>query len=182
MNNDFLTVNGQTSTSSNKSFDVPDDIYDAVVIGIANLGEVESTYQGEVKKSRKISIAFALDYQYANGDYAVVTQRYTLSLHEKSTLGKLFAKVGMPANAKLGDLLGKQVRVDIVHNGEYVNVDGVKAASKSKLQLPEGIYLPSWWYTNNYEMGKATGIMDGARPKREKGCQKTSADTEGDAV
>lgn len=176
MSNDFLTTNCQTNTNSNKSFDIPDDIYDAVVIGIANMGEVETTFNGETKKSKKVSVAFALDYQFANKEFAVVTQRYTLSLHEKSALGKMFAKIGMPKEAKLGDLLGKQVRVEITHNGEYTNVGSVLTASKVKLTVPE-VYAPSWWYTNNYEMGLAEGVL-GQRPKKESTCTGSPMNTE----
>lgn len=168
MNNDFLTTNGQTNTNGNKSFDIPDDIYDAVVIGIANMGEVETTFNGETKKSKKVSVAFALDYQFSNKEFAVVTQRYTLSLHEKSALGKMFAKIGMPKEAKLGDLLGRQVRVEITHNGDYTNVGSVLTASKVKLATPE-VYAPTWWFTNNYEMGLATGVL-GQRPRKEATC------------
>lgn len=162
---EFLTINAETRIATNtKQFDVPDEIYSAIVVGIANMGEVESTYQGEAKTAKKVSIAFALNYKFANGENAVVTQRYTLSLHEKSTLGKIFAKIGMDKSATLGDLIGKQVRVEIIHKGEYANIGSILAATKTKMETPK-VYLPTWWYEANYEMGKAKGVLEGARPK-----------------
>ena len=164
---EFLTINAETRVATNtKQFDIPDEIYNAIVVGIANMGEVETTYQGETKKVKKVSIAFALDYKFANMENAVVTQRYTMSLHEKSTLGKIFAKIGMPKDAKLGDLIGKQVRIEIVHNGDYANVGSILTAAKTKMDVPK-VYLPSWWYAEGYEMGKAKEVLEGVRPKTE---------------
>ena len=143
-------------------YKIPDSVYDAVCIGLADMGNVPVTFNNQTKMQHKIQIAFALNYQFADGQYAVLTQRYTLSLY-KSTLAKMLSSWKIPYNT-LTDLLGKscQIVVSTSADGKYSNILNI-LQPKVKLNVPP-VYLPSYWFTKNFNFVAATGVLQGSRP------------------
>ena len=183
MNNNTQQIPNNTNSIFNTPIDVldnnddridykiPDSVYDAVCIGLADMGDVPVTFNNQTKMQHKIQIAFALNYQFADGQFAVLTQRYTLSLY-KSTLAKMLASWKIPYNT-LTDLLGKscQIVVSTSADGKYSNILNI-LQPKVKLNVPQ-VYLPSYWFTKNFSFVAATGVLPGQRPVKSQQNQPT---------
>lgn len=66
----------------------PAGSWGGVCCDVVDLGIVESTYSGKAKKQHKIRIVWQIDENMESGKPFCVSQRYTLSLHEKAGLRK----------------------------------------------------------------------------------------------
>lgn len=66
----------------------PAGSWGAVCCDVVDLGIVESTFSGKAKKQHKIRVVWQLEESMEDGKPFLVSQRYTLSLHEKAGLRK----------------------------------------------------------------------------------------------
>lgn len=66
----------------------PAGTFAAVCVDVADLGILEVTFGGETKKQHKIKLVWQLSEIKPDGKPYVISKRYTLSLHEKSSLRK----------------------------------------------------------------------------------------------
>jgi hypothetical protein len=124
--------------------------YAAVCQSVHDLGILETTYQGETKKQHKIIILWELDERIPDGKFQgerfIVSKRYTLSLHEKSTLrgdlkswrGRDFTEDELAA-FDLEKLRGANCLISMVEiekSGKvYTNVAAIMGAPKGSAKL-----------------------------------------------
>ena len=110
---------------------------------MADLGIVETTWQGETKSQHKVRIVWQLGTKMEDGRPYSIGRRYGLTLHEKSSLFKdlktWFGKAP-PDNFDLEKLIGQNCQVVVVHNERepgqvYANVQSVLKAGKAKLRV-----------------------------------------------
>lgn len=66
----------------------PAGSWGSVCCDVVDLGIVESTFSGKTKKQHKIRVVWQIDENMPDGKPFLVSQRYTLSLHEKAGLRK----------------------------------------------------------------------------------------------
>lgn len=153
-------------SNQTKEFEKPqDNLYKAVCVDLEDLGLCESTYQGELKIQHKIKLTFQLDASNSHGKPFFVSNRYTVSLHPKSSLRKaLVAWRGREFTAEeekafdIENLLGKPCRLLVanVTSGDktYTNITAFMPAEKGQVafttnytrrkdredyQVPEGL-------------------------------------------
>lgn len=120
----------------------PEGVHDAVCCDVADLGIVETTWQGETKQQHKVRIVWQLAAKMEDGRPFSIGRRYGLTLHEKSSLFKdlktWFGKAP-PDNFDLEKLIGQNCQIVVVHNERegqvYANVQSVLKAGKTKLKV-----------------------------------------------
>lgn len=147
---------------------IPEDIYEAICIGLADAGESTSEYQGKPKTRRNIVLVWALDHINGFGSQSVVTDWRNPSTHDNSAWTK---EIIVPTKIKintLSELVGKTVRVEIVKGDNGYPTIARYFASKAPMAIPEGLYLPAWLYTKGYPTVKAQIVNDGPRPQAPK--------------
>lgn len=121
----------------------PSGSWGAVCCDVVDLGIVESTYSGKTKKQHKIRVVWQIDENMEDGNLFLVSQRYTLSLHEKATLRKdLEAWRGRPFSDDelegfdVETVIGAPCLLSVVQAASggniYANVKGV-------MKLPRGM-------------------------------------------
>lgn len=120
----------------------PEGVHDAVCCDVADLGIVETTWQGETKSQHKVRIVWQLGTKMEDGRPYSIGRRYGLTLHEKSSLFKdLKTWFGKPPpdNFDLEKLIGQNCQIVVVHNerdgATYANVQSVLKAGKTKLKV-----------------------------------------------
>lgn len=128
----------------------PEGLFQAVCIDVIDLGIVKVEFKGKTKEQHKIKILWALDeVDQKTGKNFWVSQRYTLSLHEKSGLRKMLETW---RGVKFTDeelegfdvekLIGANCQVQTQHNltdgTTYANVVAVVKAAKGvpKMAVP----------------------------------------------
>ena len=120
----------------------PEGVHDAVCCDVADLGIVETTWQGETKQQHKVRIVWQLAAKMEDGRPFSIGRRYGLTLHEKSSLFKdlktWFGKAP-PDNFDLEKLIGQNCQIVVTHNERdgttYANVQSVLKAGKAKLKV-----------------------------------------------
>lgn len=120
----------------------PEGVHDAVCCDVADLGILETTWQGETKSQHKVRLVWQLATKMEDGRPFSIGRRYGLTLHEKSSLFKdlktWFGRVP-PDNFDLEKLIGQNCQIVVVHtenNGStYANVQSVLKAGKAKLKV-----------------------------------------------
>ena len=123
-----------------KSFEIADPgLHNVRVIGVEDLGLVESTYNGVTSTKEKMIVKFeVLDQQDAAGNNIELWARMTKSVHEKSMFGKLLAVLNITPDDTFDtdDILGAALQVVAVHDktGQYANVDTFIALKQPKAQ------------------------------------------------
>lgn len=60
----------------------------AICVDVEDLGVIKSTYAGKIKSQHKVNIIWEIEEKRDDGQPFRPRKRYTLSLHEKSTLRK----------------------------------------------------------------------------------------------
>jgi hypothetical protein len=125
----------------------PAGTHAAVCVDIIDIGMVLSEFKGVKKNQHKIKIVWQIDEDQANGKPFTVSQRYTLSLHQKATLrrdleswrGKPFSEEELKA-FDLENLLGAGALLNVIHNhregSTYANVASV-------MRLMKGMATPA---------------------------------------
>jgi len=109
---------------------------------VADLGIVETTWQGETKQQHKVRIVWQLAAKMEDGRPLSIGRRYGLTLHEKSSLFKdlktWFGKAP-PDNFDLEKLIGQNCQIVVTHNERdgttYANAQSVLKAGKTKLKV-----------------------------------------------
>ena len=120
----------------------PEGVHDAVCCDVADLGIVETTWQGETKSQHKVRIVWQLGTKMEDGRPYSIGRRYGLTLHEKSSLFKdlktWFGKAP-PDNFDLEKLIGQNCQIVVTHNERdgqvYANVQSVLKPGKAKLKV-----------------------------------------------
>ena len=78
-----------TTSSSAKFVGVSTGVHKARCVRMIDLGTQRSEYQGEVSWKRQILVSWEVPSELSNsGEPLLISKFYTLSLHEKSNLGK----------------------------------------------------------------------------------------------
>ena len=120
----------------------PEGVHDAVCCDVADLGVVETTWQGETKSQHKVRIVWQLATKMEDGRPFSIGRRYGLTLHEKSSLFrdlKTWFGKAPPDNFDLEKLIGQNCQIVVVHNerdgSTYANVQSVLKAGKAKLKV-----------------------------------------------
>ena len=142
-----------------------DGLYPSVCVGIADCGVEDIEYEGRIKQQRKICMAFAVDAKNGWGETPVIVQKFTLSFYDRSNLSKALASWKVPYT-HLTDVIGKscQLLLTTSSDGKYNNISAI-LPPKSKVKIPQGIYLPSFWFDLNWKMYSAEGVIKTRRPK-----------------
>ena len=109
---------------------------------VADLGVVETTWQGETKSQHKVRLVWQLAAKMEDGRPFSIGRRYGLTLHEKSSLAKdLKSWFGKPPpdNLDLEKLIGQNCQIVVTHNERdgttYANVQSVLKPGKTKLKV-----------------------------------------------
>jgi len=181
MNNIFSSpinnIGGNKSTTGGSKSEIPEDIYEAVCIGLADAGESTTEYQGKQKTKRNIVLVWALDHVNGFDSTSVITDWRSPHNHENSAWTKeIIIPTKLKINA-LSDLVGKCVRVEIVKAENGYPQIARYFASKKPIEVPEGLYLPAWIYKKAYPFMKHNLVLDGARPVQEKETNQASVAT-----
>ena len=131
----------------------PSGSHVARCIKLIDLGTQPVTYNNETKYQRKVMITFELSECLMEGIYKpevkgkpfAVSRRYTQSLDPKAALrkdleswrGRKFTKEDIAKFDPKG-MLGKPCMINLVEQGEYVNIGGISPVPKS-MQVPKQI-------------------------------------------
>ena len=170
-NNNFLTcplakVGGGNNGSSKSA--VPEDIYEAICIGVVDAGKSETTWQGKTKLQQNAVIVWQIDYINGFGSQTVITDWVKPSTHENSRWTKEFVTPTKLKLNSMGDLVGKAVRVEVGVNEQGYPTILRYFASKKPIDVAEGMYIPEWIYKKEYKFVKHAKVLEGVRPKTEK--------------
>jgi len=125
----------------------PAGIHAAVCVDVVDLGDLEVNFGGKQKVQHKIRIVWQVEELMPNNNPYTVSKRYTLSLHEKSSLRKdLESWRGRSFTEE--ELQGFDVET-VLSAGAYLNViQEVKNGSTysnvaSIMRLPKGMETPT---------------------------------------
>lgn len=142
--------------SEKKSFEKPKTgLQNAICCGVWSIGTQKVEFQGEVKFQKKIIIGFELEQKYSDKDEPMIhLEMLTVSLHPKSKLTKLIEewrskKLTDEEKIKfdLSSLVGNRATVNLVENGDYINLSSIMPPQDSnKIEL-FGTFekeLPKW--------------------------------------
>lgn len=121
----------------------PDGAHSAVCVDVVDLGNLDVTYNKKTKSQHKIKIVWQIDEDRDDGKPHQVSQRYTLSLHEKAKLradleswrGKPFTDAELEG-FDVENVIGVACMVNVVHNLSAGNVYANVAAI---MKLPKGV-------------------------------------------
>lgn len=111
------------SRGSSESFaPAPVGVHQAVCVDVVDLGVLEVTWGGQTKKQHKVKIVWQIEELMETGKPFLVSNRYTLSLHEKSRLrADLQAWRGKPFTEDesqrfdLETLIGVNCLLNVIH-------------------------------------------------------------------
>lgn len=153
------------ATGKNTSFEIaPMGPQQAVCAFVEDIGTHESTYNGQIKRAHQIVICFELAEHMQTGDYAgkpfMLSNFYTLSLHEKSRLSKdlecWFGKKFTPEQRVNGfdvqKLIGHNCLLNVVENtkdnGDVVaKIGGIMPLPKNMNKINVINTTPPEWIT-----------------------------------
>jgi|SRR6185312_1211290 len=147
----------------------PEGQYNAVCCDVIDLGIVETTWKGNVKKVHKCAIVFQLDELNDQGKRFEVAERFTVSMYDAARLrkflgdwrGKGYTDEEADAGAPLHKLEGVNALVQIEHNTSngktYANVGSIMKAPKGATPLKVEDYVRSpFWKKNAPEPEEAS--------------------------
>lgn len=120
----------------------PGGAHSAVCCDVIDLGEIKVSYAGREKTQHKVRIVWQIGELRDDGNPFTVSKRYTLSLHEKSSLRKdLESWRGRPFTEQelqgfdLEVLLSVPALVNVIHQtrdgSTYANVSSIMRLPKS---------------------------------------------------
>lgn len=131
----------------------PEGQFQAVCVDVVDMGILESTWEGKVRKVHKIRIVFQLDELGEDGKPFMVSQFLTLSLGEKANLrkfleswrGKKFSADELRDGFDVEKLIGAGALIQVVHaeKGEkvYANIQSIMKAPKGAAPLQPKDYV-----------------------------------------
>jgi len=130
--------------------------YPARCYQMIQIGTITEVINGEVKQLNKVRIGWELPtelkvFKEENGEQPlVISEEYTLSMHEKSSLRKMLAswrgKDFSEEEAKSFDitkLLGKECMINIIHKPSKKDASRVYEKIGSVSGIPKGMYVPA---------------------------------------
>lgn len=124
----------------------PAGAHAAVCVDVEDMGDVLTEYAGKKKSQHKVRIVWQIDEERDDGKLFSVSQRYTVSLHQKATLrrdleswrGKSFTEDELK-RFDLENLIGVPAMLNVIHafkeGKTYANVAGV-------MKLMKGLSAP----------------------------------------
>ena len=123
----------------------------------------------------RVLIVWELEQRMTQGDYAgkrfIKANEYTASIHPKSNLGQhLIGWRGRAFTAEelkgfeIEDIVGKPCRLNLIENGDYINIDSILKADPAHALTVEGDYsTPMKWSQDKIDKGTkgpaTTGIV-----------------------
>ena len=126
----------------------PEGPQQVVCVDVVDLGLIEQTWGEEAKLKPMVRIVWhSSEHDPDTGKPYVISQRYTLSLHEKAKLlhdleawrGRAFTDAEL-AGFELDDLIGANAYVQIVHNiskgTTYANISSIMQLPKNMSPIP----------------------------------------------
>lgn len=132
--------------------------YNAVCCDVVDLGIVETTWKGNVKKVHKCAIIFQLDESNDEGKRFEIAERFTVSMFDNARLrkflgdwrGRPYSDDEAEAGAPLHKLEGVNALVQVVHNESngktYANVGTIMKAPKGSTPMKiEGYTRSTHW-------------------------------------
>ena len=130
----------------------------AICYAIIDLGIQTSKWNDQEKKQHKVAFCWELEAKKRVGDWAgqpfVTTKEYTVSLGDKSNLGKdlasWFSKKISPELQKTGidllKLVGRKATLNMIEtdDGEYVNIGNVLPPNPNNQMIITVTEIPNW--------------------------------------
>jgi hypothetical protein len=124
----------------------PQGVHQAVCVDVVDMGLLEVTWNGQVKKQHKVRIVWQVEELMDDGKPFIVQKRYTASLHEKSKLrpeleswrGRAFTEDEL-REFDLEKLIGANCLLNVAHVSKdgktYANVTAVMPLKKGMEKL-----------------------------------------------
>lgn len=143
----------QVANEAKEREQCPEGTYNAVCVGIVDLGTQTSTFNGKTKEARKVSFTFEIQGEEdSEGNPFYVYRKYTMSLAPKSSFAKdlktwMNKTVAKGESFEIDTLLGKPCLITITHNegdggAVYANISGIAAPMKgTKVAKPKAELL-----------------------------------------
>lgn len=132
-------------------------MHDAVCSFVEDLGTQTINYLSETKNVQQVAILFELDQLLTKGEYAgkpfMVSQKFTLSLHEKSNLSKQLEswfskKINDETRLKGFDLLTlitRKCTLNLIENDKgYINISNILPPNKDNQVVKVCEKRPQW--------------------------------------
>ena len=148
---------------------------EARIIGLADLGEQENKTTGKMQP--KMSVLFAIDemLDLSEPKPKTHTEKFTVSLDEKSNLVKKYLAPSGLGIESLDELIGKPLKLKFKASdcGKYMNVANVDE-SDAPLAAVKDVYVPKWWIQDKdaketgYDLMVEAGVIETLMPKTEK--------------
>lgn len=119
----------------------PVGVHQAVCVDVIDMGILEVTWQGQVKRQHKIRLVWQVEELMDDGKPFLIQKRYTASLHEKSKLrpdleswrGKPFTSDELAA-FDVEKLIGANCLLNVAHVAKdgktYANVNAIMPLKK----------------------------------------------------
>jgi hypothetical protein len=130
--------------------------YQAICVGVFDLGLQEKKWNGEVKQDHQVLILWEVDKRLTKGEFAgkrfLISKRYTKSLGEKSNLrkdltswrGKKFTEDELKA-FDLEKIVGVNCLLTIIKNDKYTNVGVVSKLMENQQPIAKELeVIPEW--------------------------------------
>lgn len=139
--------------SAGKTFTpAPAGLHQAVCVDVVDMGLLEVTYAGKTKKQHKVRLVWQIDEAMEDGKPFIAQKRYTLSLHEKSTLRQdLESWRGRPfteeesAGFDLEKLINVNCQINVQHvpkqGAIYANVVSIVPLGKGMTKIESREYV-----------------------------------------
>lgn len=135
-------------TTEKKTFEKPKaGLQNAICVGVWNVGRQKIEFQNEVKFKDQIIIGFELEQRSTDRDEPMLhLEKYNMSLHEKSKLAPVveswFSKKLNDSeryNYDLRTLIGKRATLNLIENGDYINISTVLPPQESNKLESENV-------------------------------------------
>lgn len=158
------SINTLGNSKGSPKSKIEPDIYEAVIIGLADAGTSVKSWQGKDRTVQNIVLVMQIDHVNGFGSPSIVTEWVQPSNHDQSNFRKNFLDAAKLKINSLGDLVGAKVRVEIEDNTDgYAKVTRF-FASKKPIEIAEGLYMPKWIVDKAYPIRKDPKVLDGVRP------------------
>lgn len=164
MSNIFETPMNSLGRSGNagSKTKIDPDIYEAAIVAVADAGKAEKTWQGQTKVVNQIILAIQIEHVNGFGDQSMVTEWMTVSGHENSNFIKNFLVPCKLSVNSIGELVGKNIRVEIEDNAEgYAHIARYFASKKPHTAV--ATYLPKWLVEKGFPMRSMDVVIPGVR-------------------
>lgn len=143
MNFDNLVV-----TQEKREFEkIKPGLINAICVGVWNIGKQKIEFQGEVKFKTQVIIGFEVQQRHSEKDEPMLQlSKFNMSLHEKSNLGPMieswFSKKLTNSeryNYDLKQIIGKKCTLNLIENGEYINIATILPPQESNKLVSEDV-------------------------------------------